>query len=174
MPGSHIARRFGIALGVLVGAVGLAALVGWMLPVDHTATRRARFAHSPAEVWDVVVDFERASTWRTNVERIEVVDDDTFVEHTDEGPVRMRVVVREPPSRLVVAIDDPELPFSGTWTYELAPRDGGTELVITERGSVPNPIIRLMAAMFFDPAETARRYLVDLGARFDESVAPTP
>jgi uncharacterized protein YndB with AHSA1/START domain len=167
-------RKVGIALAVLVGIVGLAALVGLLLPVDHTATRRARFARAPGEVWDAIVDFERASSWRTGVERIEPIDADTFVEHTDDGPMRMRVVTREPPTRMVVAIDDPELPFSGTWTYELAPHDGGTELVITERGSVPNPIVRLMATMFFDPAETARRYLVDLGAHFGETVSPTP
>jgi len=167
-------KVLGIALAVLVGIVALGALVGLLLPADHTATRRARFSHPPAEVWDVIVDFERASSWRTGVERIEAIDADTFVEHTDEGPMRMRVTTREPPSRLVIAIDDPELPFSGTWTYELTPHEGGTALVITERGSVPNPIIRLMATVFFDPAETARRYLVDLGAHLGESVTPTP
>lgn len=170
---ARIVRGGAIALAVLVGVVGLAALVGLLLPVDHTATRRARFARSPAEVWDAIVDFEHAASWRTDIDRIDILDVDTFVEHTHDGPIRMRVVTREPPSRLVVAIDDPELPFSGTWTYELLPHDGGTELVITERGSVPHPIVRLMATVFFDPAETARRYLVDLGARFGEDVTPT-
>jgi hypothetical protein len=166
-------KKIGIALGVLAGIVLLAAVVGWMLPADHTATRRARYARPPAEVFEVVADFSSASSWRTGV-RVEVLDDETFVEHTEEGPVRMRVASREPPTRLIVAIDDPELPFSGTWTYELAPVDGGTELVITERGSISNPLIRAMAAAFFDPGETARRYLVDLGAHFGEAVVPTP
>lgn len=166
-------KKVGIAIAVLVGLVLVAVLAGSLLPREHTATRRARFAREPAEVWAVVSDFAGASAWRTGV-RVEVLDADAFVEHTDEGPVRMRVVERTPPARMVVAIDDPELPFSGTWTYALARVDGGTELEITERGAIDHPLVRLMAAAFFDPAETAEHYLVDLGAHFGERSTPTP
>jgi hypothetical protein len=165
-------KKIGIAIGVLVGIVAVAALVGWLLPREHTATRRARFTREPAEVYAAISDFG-ASSWRTGV-RVEVLDGDVIVEHTDEGPMRMRVVERVPPTRMVVAIDDPELPFSGTWTYAIAAVDSGTELVITERGAIGNPLVRVMAAAFFDPAETAERYLVDLGAHFGERVTPTP
>ncbi len=165
-------KKVGIAFAVLGGLVLLVAIAGWLLPREHTATRRARYSVAPAEVYDAISDFG-ASSWRTGV-RVEVVDADVLVEHTDEGPMRMRVVERVPPTRMVVAIDDPELPFSGTWTYALVPVDGGTELVITERGAIDNPLVRVMAAAFFDPAETAERYLVDLGGRFGENVTPAP
>jgi hypothetical protein len=166
-------KKIGIAIGVLVGIVAVAALVGWLLPREHTATRRARFTRAPAEVYAAISDFGASSSWRTGV-RVEVQGDDVIVEHTDEGPMRMRVVERVPPVRMVVAIDDPELPFSGTWTYAIAAVESGTELVITERGAIDNPLVRVMAAAFFDPAETAERYLVDLGAHFGEPVTPTP
>lgn len=166
-------KKVGIAFAVLVGVVLVAAIVGWLLPREHTATRRARYSSPPADVYVAISDFGAASSWRTGV-RVEVIDADVFVEHTDEGPMRMRVVERVPPTRMVIAIDDPELPFSGTWTYALAPADGGTELVITELGAIDNPLVRLMAAAFFDPAETAEHYLVDLGGRFGENVTPAP
>ena len=47
---ARVAKGGAIAVAVLLGIVGLAALVGLALPADHSATRRARFTRTPVEV----------------------------------------------------------------------------------------------------------------------------
>lgn len=165
-----------IVLGALAALVLLAAGIGALLDPDHVAARRAVFARAPAQVWATIVDFEHAASWRRDVSKVEVTRGDTvrFVEHTRHGATPMAVDELEPERRMVVRIDDPALPFSGSWTFELQPTDGGTALTITERGSVKNPIIRLLGKLFFDPSATATRYLEDLGTSFGETVVPAP
>lgn len=163
-----------IVLAVLVGTVALAAGIGALLDPDHTASRRAIIPRPPAEVWARITDFANLTSWRSDVSRIDLEPGTpiTFVEHTDQGAVRMQVEESVPAQRLVVRIADPSLPFSGSWTFELTAKDGGTELVITERGSISNPIFRLLSKVFFDPGATANRYLVDLGKSFGATIEP--
>ena len=59
-------------------------------------------------------------------------------------------------------IADPDLPFGGTWTYELKPDGGGTQLVITERGEVYNPIFRFMSRFVFSHTATMERFVASL------------
>ncbi|HWB73658.1 MAG TPA: SRPBCC family protein [Nannocystaceae bacterium] len=164
-----------IVLAVVAGTVALAAGIGAMLDPDHSASRRAIIPRPPAEAWARITDFANVPSWRSDLSRIDLEPGTptTFVEHTDQGKVRMQVEERVDAQRMVVRIADPSLPFSGSWTFELAARDGGTELVITERGSIRNPIFRLLSKLFFDPGATASRYLVDLGQSFGATVEPT-
>lgn len=164
-----------IVLAVLAGTVALAAGIGALLAPDHVAARRAIIPRPPAEVWARITDFANVPSWRSDLSRIDLEPGTpiTFVEHTDQGKVRMQVEESLPEQRMVVRIADPSLPFSGSWTFELAAKDGGTELVITERGAIANPIFRLLAKVFFDPGATANRYLVDLGKSFGATVEPS-
>jgi hypothetical protein len=77
------------------------------------------------------------------------------------------VVESTPPQRLVVRIADPDLPFGGTWTYELTSQGTGTGLVITERGEVYNPIVRFVARFVFSHIATIRKYLAALQQSVD-------
>ncbi len=62
-------------------------------------------------------------------------------------------------------IADPDLPFGGTWTFELAPEAGGTRLTITERGEIRNPIFRTMSRFVFGYGATMETFLAELRAR---------
>lgn len=158
----------------VVAATALAAGIGMFLEPSHVATRAAVYARTPDEVWDVISRFDRTPQWRSDVEAVEIQSGDPirFIEVSDQGPVPFEVTEQERPTRLVLMTADPELPFSGSWTFELAPVEGGTRLTITERGSVYNPLFRFMARAFMDPAATANTYLVDLGRQFGEEVTP--
>jgi hypothetical protein len=74
------------------------------------------------------------------------------------------------PDRLLVGrIADANLPFGGSWTYELAPDAGGrTTLTITEDGEVYNPIFRFMSRFVMGHDATIKQYLSDVGKRFPE------
>ena len=65
--------------------------------------------------------------------------------------------------KLVRVIAKDDLPFGGTWTYELADAgDGGTRLTLTEDGVIRPPIFRAMAKWFFGLDTTQRDYLTHL------------
>jgi uncharacterized protein YndB with AHSA1/START domain len=75
----------------------------------------------------------------------------------------------EPPTRLVTRIADPDLPFGGTWTFDLVEEGEGTRLTITEHGEVHNPVFRFMSRYVFGHAATIEQFLEDLGRRLPPS-----
>lgn len=76
-----------------------------------------------------------------------------------------------PPRLLVTRIADSDLPFGGSWTFELEPEGAATRLTITENGEVYNPFFRFMARFVFGHEGTARAYLEDLRRRLQRDGA---
>lgn len=168
-----------LAIGSFVGIVVLlivAAVVGMLMEPGHVVTREAIYAHPPEEVWRVITRFDRTPAWRSDVEAVQIESGDPiqFVEMGNQGPMPMEVTEQEAPHRMVIMARDPSLPFTGSWTFELAPTEGGTRLSVTEQGSIDNPLFRFVARVFMDPADTAQTYLVDLGRHLGQEVTPQP
>ena len=78
------------------------------------------------------------------------------------------------PRQLVTRIADPKLPFGGTWTWDLAPENGGTRVIVTERGVIRSPIFRVLSRFVFGYNGTMDAYLNALAKHFGESVQPGP
>jgi len=162
-------RAIYIVIGVIVAA-GIVAVIGWILPVKHTAARTVTLNAPPEQVFDLMADFAHAAAWRDGVTRIEMLPDDgkgpLFREYSSTGPILMRAEVIERPHRLVVRIADPELPFGGTWTHTLRPGpSGGTEHTITEDGEIYNVFFRAMARFIFGYTSTIEQYQASLAKR---------
>ena len=155
---------------VVVAAIGVVAIVGWLLPVNHEASRSAHFNQPPEKVYAAVSDIAGYANWFTGVSRIEMLESTNgrirFREHMNTGPIVMEVAEAHPPSRFVTAIADPDQPFGGTWTFEIAPENGGSRLTITERGEVYNPIFRFMSKFVFGYTSTMEGYLSSLEKKF--------
>jgi hypothetical protein len=155
-----------LAVLALVALVALVAVVGTLLPQAHTASRSARFARSPAAVFDVIHDVGAAASWRTDVQRVELlapVDGRVrFREVSRSGSITMEIVEATRPTRMVTRIADPDQPFGGTWTFELAADGAGTRLTITERGEIYNVIFRALARFVFGYTSTMEAYLAAL------------
>ena len=116
-----------VALTVVVGVI---ALVGYLLPVGHEASRSAEFNKPPETVYALISDLKNYSTWwpanETNVEMVEAV----------------------PPSKFVTRIVG-ESAFGGTWTWLIQKTPAGSRATITERGEIYNPIFRTLATYVF-------------------------
>jgi len=54
------------------------------------------------------------------------------------------------------------IPFGGTWTYDITPSGSGTQLRITERGEVYNPIFRVASRFVFRHTATMEEFLRNL------------
>jgi polyketide cyclase/dehydrase/lipid transport protein len=157
-----------VALG-LATLVALLAVVGTFLPKGHRASRTVVYAASPARVFATITDFARFPEWRSDVKTVELLGDDgqgvRFREEGKHGAVKYHVELRQPDSKLVTRIDDPSLPFGGSWTLELQPVPEGTALTITEDGEVYNPIFRVLSKTIFSPYSTIDTYQADLRKR---------
>jgi hypothetical protein len=159
-------------IGVLGGVVGLMAAIGAMLPRKHHATRSARFQASPQALYAVIAG---PPDWRTGVKSFGVLPDKDgrrmwWEEDTHRQKIAFELVEDVPAKRMAVRIADDKLPFGGTWTFEIAPDSGGSELRITEDGEIRNVIFRFMARAFFGYTGSIEGYLRDLGAKFGQPV----
>ncbi len=167
-----------LVAGSLVALVALVALVGSLLPRDHVAARRARIPRPPAEVFAVIQDVARAAEWRSDLKAVEslelVAGRRRFREVSSQGTITFEVMEEVAPSRLVTRIADEDLPFGGSWTFELQPSGEGTLVTITERGFVKNVVFRALARYVFTHHRTLEQYLRALGRRFDVDVTPEP
>jgi uncharacterized protein YndB with AHSA1/START domain len=194
----------GVVIGVLVLLVAVIVVIGMLLPQNHVAARTVRVRQTPEQVFAIISDVEKVPTWRADVTRVEILPADEgrmmFREHGSDA-VTYRVETSEPPRRRVVRIADANLPYGGTWTYEVtpaapavtassvgaaspAPASGAradaeaaaltplTQITITERGEVYNPIFRFMSRFVFSHHATIDAYLTALGKKLGESVTP--
>ena len=163
-------------VGLLVLLIGVTALVGSRLPREHVASRRALIHRQPAEVFAAVRDFARHPEWRRDVKTVALLGETNgrlrFREEGAHGSMTMEVVEEVPGVKLVTRIADEDLPFGGSWTYELRPVEGGTEIAITERGEVKPAIFRALSKYVFTHHRTIELYLRALGTRFGETVVP--
>jgi uncharacterized protein YndB with AHSA1/START domain len=151
-----------IVTSLLVAIVLLVAIIGWMLPAAHVATREGTFAASPDAIWKAITDVDAFPSWRSDVKSVERVagtEKLTWIERGGSGTLTFVVDVSDAPRRLVTRIADPKLPFGGTWTYDLSSSSGGTVLRITENGEIYNPIFRALARFVFGYESTLTSYL---------------
>lgn len=159
-----------IVLGVLVAVVLLVAIIGWLQPVGHRASRQANFPLRTDILYAAIADIDAYPAWRSKVKSIESVANDSVIrsyrEVSGDGTILYVVAEAEPGQRYVTRIADPTLPFGGSWTFELTPTANGTTLRITEDGEVYNPIFRFVARFILYPHATIDTYLQDLGRKF--------
>lgn len=153
----------GSGLVLLVGGI---LLVGMVLPVSHVASVSGQVPGQAEDVWSVITDVDAFPSWRRGMEEVERLPDrdgrPAWREVARTGTMTLEVVRRRPPRVLVTRIADPDLPYGGTWTFELEPDGRDTRLTITERGQIYNPFFRFMARFVFGYEGTARAYLEDL------------
>ena len=169
-------KRWRVVLLALSGSLALLVAVVWlvgsMLSQGHVAARSARYRQPPDTVFRAISDFRNAASWRTHLERVEMLDSSTglprFREHGGHETMTMEVVEMRAPHRLVVRIADPDLPFGGRWVYRVQPAPEGTLLTITEEGEVYNPIFRFVARFIIGHHATIDDYLRALGRKFGE------
>jgi uncharacterized protein YndB with AHSA1/START domain len=155
-----------VALAILILIVVVVIAIGAMLPVQHLASASAVLTAPPEAVWRLMTDVDGFPRWRHDVKRVERRPDrngrPVWVEETSSGRITLAVDRAEPPRLLVLRIADPDLPFGGTWTYELSPDRGSTVLKITENGEVYNPLFRFLSRFVFGHEGTIKAYLAAL------------
>ena len=156
----------GAALAVVVLIV---VVVGAMLPKAHSAARTARIAMPPEALYTLLSDVDRYQSWRPDVKSLQRLPDrdgkPAWIEDVGGMKIPLHFERMERPSLLVSRIDGADLPFGGSWTYEIAPAAGGSDLTITENGEVSNVVFRFMSRFVFGHHATMDGFIKHVQAR---------
>jgi uncharacterized membrane protein len=163
------------AVFVLIIAV---LAIGALLPKSHVAARQIILHRSPDEVYQTVRDFAAAPNWRRDLERVEMIattdNQLRFREHGEQGAITYDLIEDRPGEKIVTRIADPDLGYSGSWTYTFTKEAAGTRVQITEAGEVSNLLFRFFSRFIFGHTSTLEKYLTALGKKFGEEVTPQP
>jgi len=161
-----------MAVGVLVLLVVAVVVIGWTLPTHHRVREVRDYRTTPGALFALITDVRAFPAWRTDVKNVELLSDGTgrlrWRETTKNGPPITYVAEESiPPKRLVSRIADTNLPFGGSWTYEITDDIADrTVLTITEDGDVYNPIFRFASRFVMGQTATIDRYLADVEKKF--------
>ena len=162
-------RRILVAAAIVVLAVVALISSGYLVPQRHVATSSAFFPRPPETVWQVITHFEGNARWRTGLDRVERLPDrdgmPVWREHSRSGVLTIRAIELQPPRRMVGEIVGDDLPFGGTWTYEVTPEARGCRVRLTEDGEIYNPAFRLVSRFVLGYNGTMETYLADLAEK---------
>lgn len=158
----------------LLALVLVVMLVGYLLPQDHVASVEQSLEASPEEVWAAITDVEGYPRWRRGVDSVEILpprENGPAWREVGWNTMSMGVEESTPGRRWLVRILDDDLPFGGTWTYEVEPQGTGTRVTLTEDGSVYNPIFRFVSRFVMGHDATMNAWLEDLRAHLGEDAS---
>ncbi len=154
-----------IVLAVIVALIAIVLVIGASLPKNHSVSRSAIFKRDPRAVYDVVRNVSAASEWRDGLQKVEMLDEKHFREHSKNGVVTYEIVEDKPPHTFITRITDKNLGYSGSWTHRFEETKDGTRLTITEDGVVTNLFFRFMSRFIFGHTATIDSYLKSLERR---------
>lgn len=158
--------RFAVWIGViLLLLAGLVFLLGWALPATREGRAEVVIAAPPARIVAVIADVEAQIEWRQGISAVERTAEG-WVEVTARGE-RISFVAEEMGEARIRLRFASDAGYSGSWEAVLTPQAGGTRIAVVERATVPSPIGRILARLFFDPEEFATTYLAALKARVE-------
>jgi hypothetical protein len=160
-----------ILVASIVVLIALILAVGASLPGHHKASRSIVLWRPTADVYALVRDVASASSWRPDVTRVDllgVVDGhERFREHDRHHAVTYEIVDNVPGRLLVTRIVDRDLGYSGSWTYDFVPENGGTRVTITEDGEVSNVLFRFVSRIVFGHTATIEKTLEAMRRHFE-------
>jgi hypothetical protein len=158
-----------VALAIALPVLLLAgvALAAWLLPVHQISRRSRDLPQTPAEVWQVLMDFEAYPQWRRQVRSIMRVPsaphEELWRESYGASGLTLRTEVEEHGRVLLRHVVGNKLEFGGVWRFELTPlRSGGTRLAIIEAAEYYRPLHRLVARYITGEGRNIDLYLADL------------
>lgn len=158
-----------IGLAALLAVTALIfQLIGSRMRRTHRSIVSVSFPVSRAAVWGAITDYAAMPSWWPAVKsiRFERLPDGTELtwnkdSHGKEIPFRTgESRINE---KLVRIIAKDDLPFGGTWTFDLIDSPGGgTRLTLTEDGFINVALLRPIATWFIGLDATQKDFLAHL------------
>lgn len=94
------------------------------------SNRKATIQSDIHKVWDVVIDAKHY-TWRSDLSKTEIINENQFIEYTKEGyPTTFTITASEPYKRWEFDMDNTNM--SGHWIGNFTSKGNETEVDFTE------------------------------------------
>lgn len=155
-------------LSVLAFACAAIYVYGWSQDETHTASGSALINAKVADVFARQADVQGQTNWRSELKEVRdyKAGENGLAEWTEDWG-RGRVVTLQhveivPDKRIKVKLEGPGGAFYGTWTFDFAAAEGGTQVTITEEGGIPNAFIRGIFSLMAAPDATLKKHLAEL------------
>lgn len=119
---------------------------------------KALFSANVQEVWNIVTSLENYQ-WRSDLSRIEILNDKQFVEYMKDGfSTTFTITVCEPYKRWEFDMENSNM--KGHWTGVFVGRDSQTEIIFTEDVTARKLIMRPFVKSFLKKQQ--KQYISDL------------
>src|SRR5262245_21101445 len=125
----------------LIALVGIVAIIGVFLPVNHEASRSADISKPPDVVFTLLSDVNAYQQWWPG------------------ATVKSEIVESNPPGKIVTRVVG-ETQFGVTWTIDITQIAGGSRVTITERGEIYNVVFRTLSRYVFGYTATMEECLI--------------
>jgi hypothetical protein len=148
-----------VALFSLLALGALIFLVGLMLPRQREFVREAVLKSPVDQVFQLVTQVENQASWRTDIQEIRVINEQSWTEVPKKGaPITFRVKKKVDNQLFEIEIVEPRS-FQGYWTGNFESVASGTKVLFKEVITIENPFFRVMGAVFVDLNKTMDEYL---------------
>ena len=152
-----------IVFGGLVCVIVAVVAVGALLPKSHTASRTALIKATPEQVFALI---SGPQDWRTDLKEYKFFDENGrhMQQETDKHgqTITYEIVQSQPPTLRKTTIADKNLPFGGSWTWNIQQQGDGCAVAITEDGEVYNPVFRFVSRFILGHTRTIDNYFAML------------
>lgn len=167
-----------LLIALCAGIVGIAAIVGSILPRNHVASMTVPVNASPIKVFTAITDVAGFPAWRPGLKSSELLSRSPlqWKEVTSMGTMTLVADEFQPPARMVARITDSGGPFGGEWEYRVAADPANPEksqVTITERGWVSNVLFRFVSRFVMGHESNINTYLKALSRKFGPEATPT-
>jgi hypothetical protein len=148
-----------LTVAVILGGCLILAFViaAFLIPPTRDGKASILVNASPNQSVEVLQDVKAQQRWRKDVAEV-TISQDGWTETTARGE-KIDFRWKE------LTLERAELTFSsragysGTWVADFQQTSQGTQIVVIETATIPNPLTRLIARVFFDPAAFSKTYL---------------
>lgn len=147
-----------IAAVILGGCLILGFVVAaFLIPPTREGKASILVNASPNQIVEVLQDVKAQPRWRKDVAEV-TISQDGWTETTarsEKIDFRWQELT---PERAVLTFSS-RAGYSGKWVAEFQQTSQGTQIAVIETATIPNPLTRLIARVFFDPAAFSKTYL---------------
>ena len=138
------------AVGILVVAVGV-TILGFFVPAEREFANEIEVDAPADRVWQVITDKARYTEWQTQLERVEIVSDEEWIEYPKDypEPLHFQLVRDGRPSRMEISYKLGDA-MHGHWSGEITPTAKGVKLKTIDGYQTHSWMMKMMLGSFFD------------------------
>lgn len=161
-------RTMVVAVISILAVVAIVAMIGLFLPKQREFVKQAALKSPPEKVFQVVTDVANQASWRNDVQKITIIDKNTWTEVPKQGtPITFKIKRKIENQLFEIEIVEPKS-FNGYWVGTFEKTGAGTNVVFKEVVTIENPFFRIVSSLFVDLDKTMEIYLSNVKTKLGE------